>query len=69
MTFDIPKAGKVKLAVFDLLGREVSVLVNGYRIAGRYSTTWDAAGLPTGVYFYRLETGSFTSVRKMLLAR
>ncbi len=60
---------KVRLAVYDVLGREVAVLANGGYPAGRYSFTFDGANLASGVYFYRLTAGSFSAVQKMLLVR
>ncbi len=60
---------RVRLAVYDVLGREVAVLANGRYPAGRYSFTFDGANLASGVYFYRLTAGSFSAVRKMLLTR
>ena len=60
---------KVKLAVYDVLGREVAVLASGRYPAGRYSFTFGGASLPSSVYFYRLTAGSFSAVRKMLLVR
>ncbi len=59
----------VRLAVYDVLGREVAVLANGRYPAGRYSFTFDGANLASGVYFYRLTAGSFSAVRTMLLLR
>ena len=52
--YDLPKASEVLLSVYDLLGREVTVLVNEKREAGYHSVTFNASGLSTGVYFYRL---------------
>ena len=60
---------KVRLAVYDVLGREVAVLASGRYPAGRYSFTFTGANLASGVYFYRLTAGSFSAVRKMLLVR
>ncbi len=60
---------KVRLAVYDMLGREVAVLANGRYPAGRYSFTFDGANLASGVYLYRLTAGSYSAVRKMLLIR
>lgn len=59
----------VRLAVYDLLGREVAQLVNEERPAGTQSVTWDARHLPSGVYYYRLTAGGFTDVKKMVLLR
>jgi hypothetical protein len=55
MRFELPEAAEVKLAVYDILGREVSVLVNERKIAGSYELKFDASGLSSGVYFYRLQ--------------
>jgi L-alanine-DL-glutamate epimerase-like enolase superfamily enzyme len=56
----------VRLAVYDLLGREVAVLVDEEKEPGEYMTTWDARGMASGVYLYRLTAGE-TSVTKMML--
>jgi len=55
--FDIPKSGLVKITVFDLLGRELTTLVNEQMQPGSYNVDWDASNYPSGVYFYRLEAG------------
>ncbi len=60
---------KVRLVVYDLLGREVSVLANGRYPAGAYTFTFDGTKLASGVYFYRLTAGTFSAVRKMILLR
>ena len=57
------------LKVFDLLGREVATLVNEVKQLGVYSVNWDARVFPSGVYFYRLQSGNFSDVKKMLLIR
>ena len=67
--FGIPKSGLVKLVVYDLLGRTVETLVNEYKEAGSYKADFNATNLASGVYFYRLESGDFTSVKKMLLVK
>jgi hypothetical protein len=59
----------VKLTVFDLLGREVAVLVNEKREPGDYSVTWNAGGITSGVYYYVLNAGDFFDVKKMLLVK
>ena len=63
--FAIPKSGQVALKVFDISGREVQTLHNGYLNAGYYETTFSGAGLASGIYFYRLESGSYTEIRRM----
>ena len=57
------------LKVFDILGREVTTLVNEAQPAGRYDITWDAGNIASGVYFYRIDAGSFTRVMKMMLLK
>jgi hypothetical protein len=61
--------GGVKLAVYDLLGREVAVLVNERKAPGSYTVQFDATGLASGVYFYRLSSGDFVSSKKLLFLK
>ena len=67
--FRTPRQNLVILKVFDLLGREVATLVNQSLPRGSHEVTFAAAELASGIYFYRLTTGSFTQVRKLLLLR
>jgi hypothetical protein len=60
---------KTSLIVYDLLGREVAVLVNETKAPGSYEVRFDASGLASGVYYYRLAAGGFTQTRKMILVR
>lgn len=57
------------LKVYDLLGNEVATLVNAYRDAGRYEIEFNASGLASGIYYYRLESGQFNQTKKMILLR
>jgi len=59
----------VSLKVFDVLGREVATLVNEVKKAGTYSTTWNAAGFGSGIYFCKMQAGSFTETRKLVLMK
>ena len=59
----------VTLKIFDLLGREVAVLVNERKDAGRYSVQWDASRFSSGVYFYTLQTGQFRETKRMILMK
>jgi photosystem II stability/assembly factor-like uncharacterized protein len=61
--------GIVTLKVFDILGKEVATLVNEKQSAGVYEVTWDAAGYPGGVYFYKLTAGDFPEVKRMVLIK
>ena len=67
--FIISEAGQATLKVFDILGNEVSTLVNEQKAAGKYKLTFDASNLPSGVYFYTLQSGSFVSTKKMVLLK
>lgn len=67
--FSLPEAAIAKLSVFDVLGREVRVLVNGRLQAGSHSFTFDASDLTSGVYLYRIEAGSFIQTKKMILLK
>ena len=67
--FGLPKAAKVNITVYDLLGRQVAVLLNGEKPAGNYSATFNAANLPSGIYFCKLTAGNFTSIKKMILLK
>ena len=62
-------ATKVRLAVYDLLGREVAVLVDERKQPGVYTATWNAAGMASGLYIYRLTTNDYTLCRSMVLLK
>ncbi|MCY7362334.1 MAG: T9SS type A sorting domain-containing protein, partial [Ignavibacteria bacterium] len=59
----------VSLKVFDVLGNEVAALVNEKQNAGSYTVDFDGADFPSGIYFYKLETGNFSEVKKMTLLK
>jgi hypothetical protein len=67
--FNLSEAGNVKLAVYNLLGQEVTTLVNGFRTAGTYSIDFEAGNLSSGIYLYKIETNNFTQTRKMTLLK
>jgi hypothetical protein len=69
IAFDLPQSGNVTLRVFDLLGREVTTLVNGKVAAGTHAIDFDASALPSGLYIYRLTAGTFQQSRKLVLLR
>lgn len=69
ITIQLPKSGSVKLSVFDAAGKEVGLPVNKELNAGTYNIDFDASGLPSGVYFYRLQTAEFTETKKMMLIK
>lgn len=63
------ETSNVKLIVYDMLGREVTTLVNEEKSPGTYEVKWDAVGVSSGIYFYRLTSGSFIETKKMILLR
>jgi hypothetical protein len=67
--FSVENEGPVSLAVYDVLGREVALLVNEARPAGTYRISWNAANMPSGIYFCKLTAGATTQTRKMVLMR
>jgi glycosidase len=69
IVFDLPSGMPVRLAVFDILGRRVALLSDGVMTAGRHEVDFDASGLPSGTYLYRLEAGGQAVTRAMALIR
>lgn len=67
--FSLPKAGRVEITVYDLLGRQVSVLLNERKPAGSHQVTFNANGIASGIYFYRMRAGSFAETKKMVFLR
>jgi beta-galactosidase len=67
--YQISEFGMVRLAVYDLLGREIALLVNEMKPAGSYGVRFDASGLASGMYLYRLTAGSFVETRKMIVLK
>lgn len=67
--FDIPETQFVKLSIYDMLGREIAVLVNTQLQPQKYKFLWNASGVSSGVYFYRLSGGSYSEVKKMVLLK
>jgi hypothetical protein len=67
--FSVPVESNVSIVVYDLVGREVVTLVNENMPSGNYSLTWNAAGLTSGVYFYRMESQNYVEVKKMIMLK
>ena len=67
--FTLRKEGHVLLKIFDIMGREIAVLVDNKLQAGTYIYNWNATNLPNGVYFYRLQAGSFKQTKKLILMK
>ncbi len=67
--YQVPGVSDVRLVVYDILGREVTTLVNERKAAGRYEVRFDGSGLASGVYVYRLTAGTYVQTRKMVLLK
>jgi len=67
--FNLPKGSNTKLAIIDILGKQVNILADQYLRAGSYNIEFNASDLSSGVYFYKLQAGSFTDVKKMVLTK
>jgi len=67
--YEIEKRSSVNLTVYNLIGKEVAVLVNGFQNAGEHEVNFDGANLPSGVYIYKLRAGASTETRKMALIK
>jgi hypothetical protein len=67
--YALPHAGFTTLKIYNALGELVSTLVSGYLRPGRYAVEWDASTCASGMYFYRLQTGTFTATKKLVLIR
>ena len=67
--FDLPKGNNVKIVLYDNIGRELKTILNEYRNAGTYEINFDGSKLSTGVYFYRLISGSVSETKKMILTK
>ncbi len=69
LRYALSKDANVSLRIYDVLGREVAIVVNEKKQAGEYTVQWSDEGLPSGVYFYRINAGNFSDVKKLLLIR
>ena len=67
--YELPQESFVTLKLYNLLGQTAAVLLNEKKEAGRYKVKWDASMMPSGVYFYKVQAGKFTDIKKMLLIR
>lgn len=67
--YQIQKTGLVTLKIYDLLGREIKTLVNEIKNPGRYVVSFNGSEFASGVYFYRIQSGDFVEVKKMVLLK
>jgi hypothetical protein len=69
ISYALPSASNIKLTVYNNLGQTVKTLENGFKNAGNYSVNFTASNLPSGIYFYKLEAGQFSQVKKMMVLK
>jgi len=69
ISFSLPLKSFISLKIFDLLGREVATIVSEQLSAGNHAIKWNAVNMSSGIYFYRLQAGSFTETKKLVLLR
>ena len=69
ISFRLPSSGFVSLKIYNLLGKEITTLISGELSGGRHVQPWDASNFPSGIYFYRLQSGKYDVARKMILMR
>ncbi|RKY90471.1 MAG: hypothetical protein DRQ13_12575, partial [Ignavibacteriae bacterium] len=67
--YQIPEGGIVTLKIYDILGSEVTTLVDDFKNEGKYETTFDASSLASGVYLYRLKVNDFVNTKKMIFLK
>lgn len=69
INYDLPAGGFVRLVVYDILGKEIDVLVNEKQNTGKYKVIWDASNYPSGMYFYKLMTDNYSETKKMVFVK
>lgn len=67
--YSLPKADNVKLVIYDILGKEVEILIQEYQAAGDYKVNFNVSHLASGIYFYKLQTSEFSQIRKMIVLK
>ena len=67
--YSLPGASEVKLDIYDILGRKVQTLCNGYKPAGEHSFIWNAEGFSSGIFFYKITAGEFEQTKQMMLLK
>lgn len=67
--YQLPEEAMVSLRIYNIIGEEIAVLVNSVQPAGNYTLEWNASGLSSGLYIYRIEAGTYISVKKLILLK
>jgi hypothetical protein len=65
----MPSKGLVKMKIYDIIGREITTLVDGFQEAGTHEVRFDASNIPSGVYLYRITSGTFAETKKLVLIK
>ena len=69
ISYSLPSSSDVKLIIYNSIGQAIKVLENGFKNAGNYSVNFNASDIPSGIYFYKLEAGQFSQIKKMILLK
>jgi hypothetical protein len=69
INYQLSMTSKVILNIYDLLGREVTTLVDQKLPAGKHQAVWNATGMPGGIYYYKIQAGEYQEVKKMILMK
>jgi hypothetical protein len=69
INYSLPKSGLVTIKVYDILGKEIATLINEEKSAGNYSVQFNGNSLSSGIYFYRMQAGSFVQTKKLVLLK
>ena len=69
INYELPITNDVELSIYNLLGQKMVTLVHERQKAGDHQVEWDSSGFPSGVYFYRINAGTYTDIKKMLLVK
>ncbi|MCH8306382.1 MAG: T9SS type A sorting domain-containing protein [Candidatus Marinimicrobia bacterium] len=69
ISYALPISSEVSLIIYNILGKEVARLVDGFQSAGEYQSEWNASNVSSGIYFYRLRSGNVVQTRKMVLLK
>jgi hypothetical protein len=69
ISYSLPKRSLVQIKIFDILGKEIATLVNEQKSTGTYSVQFNGSALASGIYFYKMQAGSFTETKKLILLK
>ena len=67
--YKLPKSSHIKLKVYNLAGQEIATLINKFQLAGEHEVTWQPKGLPSGLYFYKIQAREYSEAKKLILQK